>query len=213
MRRPALPEPRDFGWTLRRVEEAVTTQTTLPDGRLELTIEHAPLAGVTLEMLGWWFQTFDQEVEYRGQRLQAYLLWHPTDHIAVRVVRDASGGIAPGGTIHIQEAFGRDFRHLVDEVVRIHRWDAAGIGFHLDILGRRVFELDHGFTETPAGVQYRSRMRIGMRAGWLRGPFNTLVLPRRFGAERAAAWLRHNVEEVGCFVDFLPELWGDRRIP
>jgi hypothetical protein len=37
--------------------------------------------------------------------------------------------------------------------------------------------------------------------------FNALVRPRVFSEDMARAWLLHNVEEVGNFEFFLPELY------
>jgi len=37
----------------------------------------------------------------------------------------------------------------------------------------------------------------------------TSRLAPQFPPEKAQAWLRHNVEEVGCFVDFLPTVYAD----
>lgn len=206
-----LPPPRDYGWTFRPVESARVTRTTLDDGRRELRIDHAPLAGVTTDMLGWWFQNLDGIARYRGQSLPAYLLWHPRDHIAVAATRDATGHIGLGQIVHIQEVFGRDPRFGTEAHARIHRWDAGGIGFHVDILGHRMFELDHTFADSAEGVVYRSRAHIGTAAGLLRRPLN---LGARFGFSeaKAAAWIRHNIEEVGCLEDFLPELFQDRAI-
>jgi len=44
----------------------------------------------------------------------------------------------------------------------------------------------------------------------LRRIFNSFILPKAFGAEKATAWLTHNVEEVGCFEHFLPSLYARR---
>jgi hypothetical protein len=38
-----------------------------------------------------------------------------------------------------------------------------------------------------------------------------LVARSRFTEETARAWCRHNVEEVGCFENFLPRLWERER--
>ena len=42
---------------------------------------------------------------------------------------------------------------------------------------------------------------------------NRLVRPRLFPDDKARAWLRHNVEEVGNFEFFLPELYARRERP
>jgi hypothetical protein len=204
---PAL----ELGWTLRPVESADIVLTQLGDGRREIRIDHAPLTGVTTEMLEWWFQNFDGLAVYRGRALPAYHLWHPRDHVAVTFNRNAAGRVEPGQALYIEEVFGRDQRYEVDVRSVIHRWDRRGIGFHHDAFGHRVVELDHVFTDTAAGVIYRSCMRVGSCAGPLKAVVNMLA-HRRFSSAMTTAWIRHNVEEVGCFVDFLPELFAASAI-
>lgn len=206
-----LPPPRDFGWRLKPLESARTSVVRLADGRLELRINHSPIRGVTAAMLAWWFQVLDGEATYRGRTLPAYLLWHPLDHVALRTFRARPERVAPGDRIHIQEMFARDPRFAVDNVVTIHRWDEGGIGFHVDRMGLRVFELDHVFEDAPAGTDYRSCLRIGSGVGLLK-PLVNRIAGRRFSDEMARVWLRHNVEEVGCFEEFLPELFAERAI-
>lgn len=50
-------------------------------------------------------------------------------------------------------------------------------------------------------------MIVGARRGPLRIIFNRFIRPRLFADEMGRAWLRHNVEEVGNFESFLPDLF------
>jgi hypothetical protein len=72
--------------------------------------------------------------------------------------------------------FGRDPRFEAEGRAVIHRWDRRGVGFHQDILGHRLLELDHVFRDTPRGVDYRSWLRVGAGVGALKG---ALERPRR----------------------------------
>ncbi|GAA6157497.1 hypothetical protein NBRC116588_29700 [Pyruvatibacter sp. HU-CL02332] len=207
-----LPAPYDFGWTFRTADDCEVVETHLGDGRYEIRLDHAPLKGVTTEMLTWWFQVFDGTATYRGQSLPAYHLWHPRDHVAVKLTRNEAGRVAPKERVHIQEVFGRDKRFSIDARSGIHRWDGRGVGLHLDVAGHRLLELDHVFKDSPNGAIYQSCMRAGGGVGPLRRIINTAVLPRRFGAAQRAAWIRHNFEEVGCFEHFLPELFETKAI-
>ncbi|MDW3099233.1 MAG: hypothetical protein R8J41_14130 [Alphaproteobacteria bacterium] len=207
-----LPAPYDFGWTFRTADDCEVVETHLGDGRYEIRLDHAPLKGVTTEMLTWWFQVFDGTATYRGQSLPAYHLWHPRDHVAVKLTRNEAGRVAPKERVHIQEVFGRDKRFSIDARSGIHRWDGRGVGLHLDVAGHRLLELDHVFKDSPNGAIYQSCMRAGAGVGPLRRIINTAVLPRRFGAAQRAAWIRHNFEEVGCFEHFLPELFETKAI-
>jgi len=203
-----LPAPRDFGWELKTLDSATTAHITRPDGTMELTIDHSLIRGVTVDMLEWWFQNFDKEVEFQGKTYQGYLLWHPFDHVGATFFRNAEGRLTAGQRIHIREVFGRDMRFVVDDIVGLHRWDRGGIGLNAKKLGHTVMKLDHTFADEEGGVHYRSRMIVGAESGWLKGIINRLAVPRLFSQEKGTAWLRHNVEEVGCFENFLPELYA-----
>lgn len=195
---------------MRGLETARTELRRAPSGQVELTIEHAPLPGIDRSMLAWWFQSFDRPCTFRGKDYaQAYLLWHPFDHHSVTVSRNGQGRVAPGETVHIREAMNADLAHAVDQVVTIHRWDEGGIGFHASMAGRRAFSLDHVFEEQDGAVAYRSRMRLGHEAGLLR-PVVNAIARRRFGDETRRRWFAHNIEEVGCLPQFLPELYAAR---
>lgn len=202
-----LPPAREFGWTLKATSSAQVTREKLADGRLAIAIDHDVVRGITTDMLGWWFQTFDHDVSWDGRSLQAYLLWHPYDHVRVQIKRGPSGRVSPGDRLHITEVFGRDERFVVDQVAEIERWDAHGVGFVVRRFGLRVFTLNHQFEDVPGGVRYRSRALVGVSGARL---FNPLV-DRMFPKEMAVAWVKHNVEEVGCFENFLAQLHATRN--
>jgi hypothetical protein len=200
-----LPSPREFGWHLKPVESARTSVQRLGDGRMTIEIDHEIIRGITTEMLAWWFQTFDREITWEGRTMQAYLLWHPLDHVGVTLFRGPTGRLGVGDRLHITEVFARDPRFTVDQDVRVHRWDDNGVGFHAVIGGFRGFNLDHSFENVAGGVRYRSRALVG--AEGMLGPLVNVLARRLFSDETARAWVRHNVEEVGCFENFLSTLW------
>jgi hypothetical protein len=86
-----------------------------------------------------------------------------------------------------------------------------GIELHGYKMGICVLCLRHGFNDTDYGVQYDSRMLIGLKKGPLRGFVNSFVIPRKFSQDKANAWIRHNVEEVGCFENFLKDLYEKKN--
>jgi hypothetical protein len=103
-----LPPPRPLLWPLRPVQSA-RWSVTEDHGRVVVTVEHAPLAGVTTEMLRWWYRHVPGRMTYAGRTWPRYLVWHPLDHIGYQVVRPgATGGVGPGAGLHITEALGRD---------------------------------------------------------------------------------------------------------
>jgi hypothetical protein len=210
-RRPQLAPPRAIHWQMRQLSSARTTSETLADGRLELRIEHAPLEGITPKMLHWWFQTASEDMHWRGRTIPRYHLWHPIDHIQLRVVRRArDGSVGPGAKFHIVEAFAGNLDYLVDQVVDIARLDAGGITLEVRALGKTFMQLAHTFEADAGATLYRTRMLIGIDRGVLK-PVSRVMRRRKFPSAKAGAWLKHNVEEVGNFPHFLPELYDRFR--
>ena len=211
MAKLALPEPREYGWTLKRLSSAKTTVRRDSVGGIDIEIEHSILRGVSVEMLAWWFQHLDKELMFRGEKLPVYLLWHPYDHVSVEATRDGAGRIAAGSTLHVHEVFGRDARFVVKEAFGVHRWDSGGIGLHLEVPGVRLAQLDHEFRDVDGGVRYHTRAHLGA-PGVLGALVNALVIPLKFDDDKIGAWLTHNVEEVGNFENFLPELYAAAHV-
>jgi len=200
-----LPEPREYGWTLKRLRSAKTSVRRDSVGGIDIEIEHETVHGVSAAMLAWWFQHLDKELVFRGEKIPVYLLWHPYDHVSVEGTRDDAGKIAPGSTIHLHEVFGRDPRFVFKEALGVHRWDAGGIGLHLEVPGLRLFQVDHAFRDVEGGARYHTRAHIGA-PGVIGALANAVLIPLKFDDDKIGAWLTHNVEEVGNFENFLPEL-------
>ncbi len=206
-RKPELLPPRSIDWEMRPLSSATTAVRTLDDGRLELTIAHAPLPGVSPKMLHWWFRTASETMEWKGQVIPRYLVWHPVDHISLTVVRRSKDGtVGPGSRFHIVEAFGGNPDFLVDQIVDVARLDEGGLTLEVGALGRPVMQLAHTFTSEGEGTRYDTRMLHGA-TGFLR-PVAAVMRRRKFPPEKARAWLKHNVEEVGNLLHFLPALYA-----
>lgn len=218
-----LPAPLPGSWALKPLRSARTGLTRLRNGQLELTIKHEVIRGVTPEMLAWWFCHIDGTMEYGGHTVSRYRVWHPSDHIAYRDLTVAADGSGSAGTRrHIVEAFGRNSRYLVNIVDRVAHLDETGIllvteqaGITLGRLqtpllplGLEVGTLQHDFSVAPRGTRYESRMVVGHDSLFGRLLLNRTVLPAFVLSEdMGRAWLRHNVEEVGNFERFLPDLY------
>ena len=203
-----IPPPRPIPWEMKAVDSARTEVRFLADGRLHLHIRHEVLRGVTPAMLVWWFQHLEGTMVLEGRSWPRYHVWHPVDHIAVRYVRRLpDGSVGPGAKIHIQEAFGGNPNHLVDIVTTIERLDEGGFVHAPWIAGVRMASLEYTFTPTPDGTLYENSITIGPENPIGRALVNRLVRPRLFPDDKARAWLRHNVEEVGNFEFFLPALY------
>ena len=214
-----LPAPLAGSWSFKPLSSARTGMTRLRNGELELTIKHDVIHGVTPEMLTWWFSHVDGMMEYAGQTLPRYRVWHPFDHIAYRdltVAADGSGSV--GTRRHIVEALGGNTRYLINSVARVAHLDETGIllateqaGINLGRLHTPLLPLaldmgtlEHTFHAAPRGTRYESRMVVGHDSLFGRLFLNRTVLPEDMGR----AWLRHNVEEVGHLESFLPLLYS-----
>lgn len=208
LRRRRLPPPRPFRWPMKPLSSARTALRTLPDGRLELTIEHEVLKGVTPQMLLWWFSHIGENMEHEGRMLPRYLVWHPLDHVGYEVLdRPPDGEVRAGVRFHIVEAFGRDPGYFVDTIDVVEKLDETGIVLAQRLFRRApVFRLEHRFEPVEEGTLYRSQMLVGSAAPFGRLLLNRLIRPVWFPDHMGQAWLRHNVEEVGNFERFLPAL-------
>lgn len=203
-----LPAERDFGWKMKPLDSATTRSATDDDGVFDMSIEHDIVKGVTPEMLLWWFRNIGGEMTYRGSTYPRYLVWHPKDHIHWSLAHGTANRIVGiGSYFRIVEAFDRDMRMLVDSTEYVEKLDATGIRLVKRIGAAEIFSLQHDFIPHGPDTLYRSRMRVGMSRRLFNGAFNQLIRPFIFTEAMTHAWLKHNVEEVGNFEFFLPELY------
>ena len=203
-----LPAPRSVPWKMKDLSTAKTELRTLADGRLYLHIRHDVLRGVTPAMLVWWFSNLEGDIAIAGQKWPRYQIWHPVDHIAIRYARRRPDGtIGPGAQLHIREALGGRLDYLVDVVTTIEKLDQTGFVHSLQRLGRPMVRLEYAFTPVADGTVYENSITVGPD-NWLRPFFNLAIRPRVFPDDKARAWLKHNVEEVGNFEFFLPALYA-----
>jgi phenylpropionate dioxygenase-like ring-hydroxylating dioxygenase large terminal subunit len=92
-----LPAPRPLIGPLRSLESAQTSLRRLPDRRLLATIRHAPLRGVTPEMLAWWFRNIEGTVSVEGRdyRLETLMpFWQCTSEQDWRICEDQQRGVS-----------------------------------------------------------------------------------------------------------------------
>ncbi|MGH7858718.1 MAG: DAPG hydrolase family protein, partial [Candidatus Binatia bacterium] len=196
-------------WKMKELSSAKTEFRYLDDGRLYLGIRHEVLRGVTPPMLVWWFSHLEGDMELGGRTCPRYQIWHPIDHISIRYARRRPDGtVGPGAQIHIQEALGGRLDYLVDIVTTIERLDEGGFTHGPRILGMPLIRLDYTFTPVADGTLYENSITCGPAFPPLRAFFNRVLRPRFFPDAKAHAWFRHNVEEVGNFEFFLPDLYA-----
>ncbi|MEV4175097.1 hypothetical protein [Nonomuraea sp. NPDC049709] len=210
MSREQLPAPRPVVWPLRPPSSATVSQAA-HDGQVVVTIEHAPLSGVTPEMLAWWFGHVPGTMRYAGDVYPRYLVWHPLDHISYELVQPASGGgIGPGARLHIREALGRDPRRLIDIRVQVEELGEGGAVVAKRVAGTGLVRLENEFTAVPSGTRNVSRLRLGDESLLGRLLTNHIATTRAFPPDKLDAWARHHIEEIGNLEHFLPELFEER---
>jgi hypothetical protein len=214
--------PLSFGWTMKPLSSASRAEfKVLPNKQFELVISHDIIKGVTPQMLHWWFSRIDDTMEYNGETHHRYRIWHPLDHIYYKDLSRAADGTGSAGTRrHIVEAFGANRNYLINIIDRVEHLDDKGVllateqggislgfGNLLTPLPIKLSTLEHQFFAVPNGTRYESRLLIGLDSNIGKWFVNPIVRPLFIGYEMAKAWLKHNIEEVGNFEFFLPELY------
>ena len=203
--------PLDPRWRGRPPETAETRLEHLPDGRLAMTIRHAPLAGITPAMLDWWFRNLGGTMDWQGRQVPRYHVWHPRDHMHWALVRAApGGGVGPRAVFRLVEPFRADPRFAIDVQETVRALSPEGIVLEGRIAGLRVTRLAHRFTALAGAAGHALRLEVGFAVP-VPGPvLNRAVVARRFPPDMGRAWIAHNIEEVGQLGAFLPALWAQR---
>lgn len=202
------PEPLPLPWALRSLDSAEYGVDSLPDGRTRYWIRHALLRDVTPSMLAWWFSHLEGDIDIRGMRVNRYRAWHPADHVHASYARRLpDGSVGPGAIIHLREMLGGNPDFLVDVHSLIEKLDEEGFihspRFH-GVAG--LVRMEYRFQQVAGGTLYENCLILGPRSKlgrWLQ----PLVERFAFTPLQGKFWLRHNVEEVGAFEHFLPELY------
>lgn len=197
-----IPPPIPIDWAMRTPETARIAVHELADGRLRQTIEHAPLPGVTADMVLWYLERVDQDMIWRGRRALAYRFWHPVDHISF----ERLGEFGVGDRWHITEAFGGDPRFWMEAVFDVTKLDESGFRMEIRRLRRPVVVMDERWEHTADGLRWTVHQTVGT-VGPVLGAVSGVL--RRRHAAMLNAWQAHNVQEVGNLPHFLPELHAE----
>jgi hypothetical protein len=210
MSRLVVPSPLAIDWEMKDRSTAETSITELADGRRELCVRHEILQGVTPAMLVWWFRNFDGTMIYKGQTIPMYRLWHPRDHISIRVLEPAPRGperIGPGALIEICERL-LEPRRMIARIVQL---DEDGFNIQAQVGGIQMVDHKHHFSATPEGTRDVTRTVVGSRIPLIGRLLSSVAKTLVFTPALADAYFRHGVEEVGNFQFFLPDLYRQRN--
>jgi hypothetical protein len=226
-----MPAKRDFGWELKSVGATKFGIHQKDNGQFCVVLNHSLLRGVTSEMIHWWFLNFPNltvnlvDIEgYENEKVPAYLLWHPSDHLSAVL----SGNLGPGSTskagavIEIKEAMQYlkyGWKYPVNNKLRIFYCDKDGwaMGKEFPFIGKvmslRIHYRDIYDNDEILGVHYHYEIVIGTGGNNPISRFINQRVTSHFSPEFFAAWHTHNVIEVGTFENFLPALHEQRHSP
>jgi hypothetical protein len=195
-------------WPLRPQESASVSRSD-DSGRRIVTIEHAPLPGVTAEMLSWWYGHVPGTMQYAGETYPRYLVWHPLDHISYEV-DNKSVPVQAGSKLHIVEALGRDPDSVLDIHVTVEAVNGRSAIISRRIAGSAVVRLENEFESTTAGARYVTRMTLGDDTLPGRLLLNRIARTKALPPPKLERWIRHHIEEIGNLEHFLPTLFDER---
>ena len=208
LRKRSAPEPLDIRWVCKPVQSARSGFEILSDGRIKCWIEHELVRGVTPKMLVWWFKHLEGDMPYNGRRLNRYRVWHPRDHLSIEYSkRNPDGTIGVGCVIHLTEMFGANPDYLMDVHTEITKLDEQGFAHRPRLYGVRLAQMDYEFNAVESGTLYRNSLTVGA-TGIVGSIVNPLIRMFAFDEARGRAWIKHNIEEVGNFESFLPQLYA-----
>lgn len=201
------PQPLDINWRMKPLSSA-QTRFEIRRGVYYLHITHDRLKGISPRMLLWWFKHIGGTMTYNGKTYPRYRVWHPRDHIRWKLAKgNKEGKAGQGACFRIVEAFGGNPAYRVDSVEYVEKLDLTGIRLVKKIFGLTVFSLQHDFTAAGGDTLYVSNMQVGTPHRLLRYLLNPLLHRFVFTRPMGAAWLQHNIEEVGNLEQFLPALY------
>ncbi len=211
----SLPRPqfeieaaRPHFWGYPNLSEAKYKTEIMDDGKVLIEIEHPVLKGVTPEMLSWWYRNLSTgKAVVQGKEYDYYHLFHLTEHGQTSVVEpatDGSNGMGVGAVMYRQERFGT---HLSKGKGRVESYGVDGFVV-IPVMGPLEFgRIEHTFLAQDGGTLYRVKSILGSNAPVI-GPLLTYYIrTKQFPPEVVQEWIRHQVEEVGSLVSFLPELY------
>lgn len=187
-------------------------------GALLVQIEHDDIAGVTPQMLRWWFEnmagtTTWNGVDFSGPEILSYHLWHHRDHIRVTPITDApdgttNNGFRVGARSRIDEQF-NDYRDRIHQVM--HTTVLDDTEFTFTILGpgdRPAGRITHRYAPVDGGVSFYAETAVDFEVPLVGPLLNRTVGPKVFGRDTADHWIKHNIEETGRTQDILPVLYA-----
>jgi hypothetical protein len=211
-----LPPPRPVLWPLRPAESADVSEQRRA-GQTVLTIQLAPLRGITPEMLpGWLVESARARLDGVCRRDLSPLrrVASARPHLVRRRRADDTDDDAPtvaaGTRLHMVEALGRDPAAVLDLHVRVRHLDGQSAVVERKVVGTSVVRLENELAASPRGAQYVTRMTLGDPTPPARLHLNRVAHAKALPPWKREKWIRHHIEEIGNLVNFLPDLFRSR---
>ncbi len=204
-----LREVLPIRWNKKTLSSAKWGEKFLPDGRIQYWIEHDLIRGVTPKMLVWWFSHLEGDMEFQGKLFNRYLVWHPEHHIHNSYAkRLPDGTVGPGATIRLVEYLNRNPKYKINVETDIEKLDEEGFIHNPRLEGiLPMARMEYKFKQVGGDTFYENSLIIGWR-NWSWKIFRPFIRFFLFPTARGIAWIQHNIEEVGQFEAFLPELYA-----
>lgn len=204
--RPQLPDPLKLPWELRENLTARSGVDRLADGRTKYWVDEV-LKGITPQMFVWWFRggiLGDMDVE--GRAVPRYRVWHPYDHVGARLLVDRPAEAARGAVAELEEYFGREPSFYTNPAVRIDQIGEQGITTTWFEHGIAIGHLGHDLEAVPGGMRLGHVMDVPGESTTVGLLLAERVWPQAMGE----AWIRHGIQEMGNFENFLPRLYDSQ---
>lgn len=203
--------PRNLPWKLPDYRLANTHWEVGEDGRIQAHVEHFFLAGISPEMVAWFYQQLPiSTVELQGVTYPLYHIFHPTEHGNIGVQEpapDGTKGMANGAIIQRDEWFGPFDSRGAAKIVEL---TPAGM-FAVPIAGPfKIGEVRHSFKARSGGTAYTVDAVIGSQLPVLGSLLNLYLRERVFHPQMLEQWQRHQIEEVASLQFFLPQIYAQR---
>ena len=201
--RPPLPEPLRLPWELKENLTAKSGVDELRDGRTKYWVDEI-LKGVTPKMFVWWFNgglLGDMDID--GRLVSRYRVWHPYDHVNARLLLNRPLEAKQGAIGELEEFFGRKPEYYTNPAVRVDQIDEEAISTTWFENGIAIGHLDHELEAVPDGTRLGHVMYVPGESTTL----GKLLAPRVWPRAMGEAWLKHGIEEMANFENFLPQLY------
>ena len=215
-----MPQPqfviepaRPAWWGYPSVTEAHYAYRVREDGKLEIELEHPVLRGITPAMVAWWYRylpvssTTIDDVQY-----PYYQLFHLSEHGRMRILEpatDGTPGMGVGALVYRQERFGPFYSKGQGRVLS-YGDDGYVVA---PVLGPLVLgRIEHRFRAVSGGTLYTVHAVLGSEAPLIGPILNLYLRTRQFPESMLKQWMRHQVEEVGSLVHYLPQLYRGEKL-